>query len=815
MTKKYYHIEKTVCPVLLARTEIVFPGGALTFDLESEREEAVLEQAVKNNQEVLLLALKDPSVENPGLEDYMAMGTMVAVRQNFQLLGGNSKIIVEGLCRAELQRFIRTSPYVEAEVVKYHYNKDELDENDNRALLARLVSSSAISFFRTSMGIPDFLLLPRLQSDDPGSLADEVASHLDLNYEEAKAILAELNVDERLVMVQSALDLQAKLTVLEQQISEEAQDRVKKNQKDYLIQEQIQILREQIEDDGSDPLSVAESYEARVKALKMPEESREVVLKEVEKLSYLSPMSPDVNVSRTYLDTILALPWGKFTKDRKDLVKSQEILDRDHYGLKDVKDRILEFMAVRQLRADSKGSILCLVGPPGVGKTSIVRSIARAVKREFTSMRLGGVTDESEIRGHRKTYIGSMPGRVIAQMMRSKSMNPVFLFDEVDKIGSDFRGDPASALLEVLDPEQNFEFHDRYLEIPFDLSQVMFITTANTTTTIPRPLLDRMEVIRIPGYTEDEKLEIAARYLVKKQREEAGLKAANLAIPRPILTTIIRSYTRESGVRELERQIGKICRRSARKIVEGADKVRVNQTNLSDFLGQPKYLDDERIKTPQIGVVNGLAWTEVGGELLLIEANKMAGRGGLLLTGSMGEVMKESAELAISYIRSNAGRYGISSSFYTFEDIHIHMPEGAVPKDGPSAGVSILTAIVSILTQRPVRSDVAMTGEITLNGHVLPVGGIREKVLAAKRYGITHVFLPKENMRDLEEVEKGSIDGMTFEPIDRVDDLIRKALLSPVEREEQVVFESDKKSGTIGFSRVLDRQEGDESRPRA
>lgn len=815
MTKKYYHIEKTVCPVLLARTEIVFPGGALTFDLESEREEAVLEQAVKNNQEVLLLALKDPSVENPGLEDYMAMGTMVAVRQNFQLLGGNSKIIVEGLCRAELQRFIRTSPYVEAEVVKYHYNKDELDENDNRALLARLVSSSAISFFRTSMGIPDFLLLPRLQSDDPGSLADEVASHLDLNYEEAKAILVELNVDERLVMVQSALDLQAKLTVLEQQISEEAQDRVKKNQKDYLIQEQIQILREQIEDDGSDPLSVAESYEARVKALKMPEESREVVLKEVEKLSYLSPMSPDVNVSRTYLDTILALPWGKFTKDRKDLVKSQEILDRDHYGLKDVKDRILEFMAVRQLRADSKGSILCLVGPPGVGKTSIVRSIARAVKREFTSMRLGGVTDESEIRGHRKTYIGSMPGRVIAQMMRSKSMNPVFLFDEVDKIGSDFRGDPASALLEVLDPEQNFEFHDRYLEIPFDLSQVMFITTANTTTTIPRPLLDRMEVIRIPGYTEDEKLEIAARYLVKKQREEAGLKAANLAIPRPILTTIIRSYTRESGVRELERQIGKICRRSARKIVDGADKVRVNQTNLSDFLGQPKYLDDERTKTPQIGVVNGLAWTEVGGELLLIEANKMAGRGGLLLTGSMGEVMKESAELAISYIRSNAGRYGISSSFYTFEDIHIHMPEGAVPKDGPSAGVSILTAIVSILTQRPVRSDVAMTGEITLNGHVLPVGGIREKVLAAKRYGITHVFLPKENMRDLEEVEKGSIDGMTFEPIDRVDDLIRKALLSPVEREEQVVFESDKKSGTIGFSRVLDRQEGDESRPRA
>lgn len=814
MTKKYYHVEKTVCPVLLARTEIVFPGGALTFDLESEREEAVLEQAVKNNQEVLLLALQNPAVENPGPEDYMAMGTMVAVRQNFQLLGGNSKIIVEGICRAEVQRFIRTSPYVEAEVVKYHYDKEALEENDNRALLARLVSSSAISFFRSSMGIPDFLLLPRLQADDPGALADEVASHLDLNYEEAQDILTELNIDERLVKIQSALDLQAKLTVLEQQISEEAQDRVKKNQKDYLIQEQIQILREQMEDDGSDPMSVAESYESRVKALKMPEESREVVMKEVEKLSYLSPMSPDVNVSRTYLDTILALPWGKLTKDRKDLVKSQEILDHDHYGLKDVKDRILEFMAVRQLRSDSKGSILCLVGPPGVGKTSIVRSIARAIKREFTSMRLGGVTDESEIRGHRKTYIGAMPGRVIAQMMRCKSMNPVFLFDEVDKIGSDFRGDPASALLEVLDPEQNFEFHDRYLEIPFDLSQVMFITTANTTTTIPRPLLDRMEVIRIPGYTEDEKLEIAARYLVKKQREEAGLKAANLAIPRPILKTIIRSYTRESGVRELERQIGKICRRAARKIVEGADKVRISQSNLADFLGQVKYLDDERTKTPQVGVVNGLAWTEVGGELLLIEANKMAGRGGLLLTGSMGEVMKESAELAISYIRSNAGRYGISSAFYTFEDIHIHMPEGAVPKDGPSAGVSILTAIVSILTHRPVRSDIAMTGEITLNGHVLPVGGIKEKVLAAKRYGINRVFLPKDNMRDLDEMEKGSIEGMIFEPVDRVDDLIQKALLSPVEKKESIVFESDKKAGAIGFSRVRDGREGD-IRPQA
>lgn len=800
MSDSYYEKKKTVCPVLLTMTEMVYPGAGFTFDLTSDQQESVVEAVNGSDQPVLLLSLKDPSIENPALGDYMAMGTMVQIRQNFKLLTGTSKIVVEGLCRAEVQRFIRTKPYVEAEVVEYHYLPEEARKNEEWILMTRLVSSSAISFFRSTLGVPDFMLLPRLQKEDPGLVADEVASHLDLTYEEAQEILTELDLGQRLMKVQAALDIQAKLSVLEQQLTEEAQDRVRKTQKDYLLQEQMQIIREQMEEDPTDPQGLADKYRDQVERCAMPAASKEVVMKEVEKLTYLSPMSPDVNVSRSYLDTILALPWGRYTRDRSDLSRSQSILDRDHYGLKDVKERILEFLAVRQLRADSKGSILCLVGPPGVGKTSIARSIARAIHREFTSMRLGGVSDESEIRGHRKTYIGAMPGRVITQMTHCKSMNPVFLFDEVDKIGSDFKGDPASALLEVLDPEQNTEFHDRYLEIPFDLSQVMFITTANTTSTIPRPLLDRMEVIRIAGYTEEEKLEIAARYLVRKQRSEAGLQAKNLSLSRPLLVEIIRHYTRESGVRELERQIGKICRRAARRVVEGARRVTVNRKNLQDFLGQPKYQAENRLKTPQVGIVNGLAWTETGGELLLIEANRMAGRGALLLTGSMGEVMKESAELAISYIRANARRFGISPAFYTMEDIHIHMPEGAVPKDGPSAGVSILTAIVSTLSSRPVRSDIAMTGEITLNGQILKVGGIKEKVLAAKRYGISCIFLPKENMRELSEIDPAFIQGLRFEPVSQVDDLITKALLQPVEKKEKIVFESDRVPGLMGFA---------------
>lgn len=798
--EKYYSESKTVCPILLSRTEIVYPGSVLTFDLTSEREEAVLERALQSGQPVLLLAMKDPSVENPEPEDYLKMGTMVFIRQHFQLLNGSSKVIVEGICRASLSKIIRTSPYVEGEVIEYHYNGDGLEENEERKVLTRLVSSSAIRFFKSSTGLPDFLLLPRLQKEDPGILADEVAAHLDLNYKETVGILEELNIDKRLVLVQHALDLLSKLNNLEQEITEKAMDRMKKTQKDYLLQEQLQIIREELGEDGGDNYSISEQYRERILELSMPEKSKETLLKEVDRLEYIPPMSPELNISRSYLDLVLELPWGVFTEDRNDLALSKKILDRDHYGLKDVKERILDFLAVRQLNGNPQGSILCLVGPPGVGKTSIVKSVAAAMGREFTSMRLGGVTDEAEIRGHRRTYVGSMPGRVINQIKQAETMNPVFLFDEVDKIGSDFRGDPASALLELLDPAQNNGFIDRYLEIPFDMSSVFFVTTANTTSTIPKALLDRMEVIRIAGYTDDEKFKIASSYLIKKQREEAGLNAKDLTISSGTIREIIKSYTREAGVRELERKIGRICRKSARQIVEGKDKIRVNKKNLSEFLGPETYIKEDPNEKPELGMVNGLAWTESGGQILLIESNKMAGGGGLILTGSMGEVMKESAELAISYIRANADRYGISSGFYNLYDIHIHMPEGAVPKDGPSAGVSILTSLVSILTGRPVRNDLAMTGEITLTGKVLPVGGIKEKVLAAGRYGIDTVYLPKKNLKDLEEIDDASIKGMKFIGLDNVDSLLEAVLMKPAEEKKKIIFKSDEARTKIGFN---------------
>ena len=487
----------------------------------------------------------------------------------------------------------------------------------------------------------------------------------------------------------------------------------------------------------------------------------------------------------------------------EDLSYSRKILDRDHYGLREVKERILEFIAVRQLRKDSKGSILCFVGPPGVGKTSIARGIAAAIGRKFVSMRLGGVSDEAEIRGHRKTYVGAMPGRIIYHMTKANSMNPVFLLDEVDKIGSDFRGDPASALLEVLDPEQNTAFQDRFLEIPFDLSQVMFITTANTTETIPRPLLDRMEVIRIEGYTDREKMVIAKRHLLPKARKESGLTTKQISFPPAILEDVLHFYTREAGVRELERQIEKVCRRAAKRIVLGEKTVHIGKRTLPDFLGMPKYADEPIAKTPQIGVVNGLAWTEVGGEILKVEANLMTGHGGVLTTGSIGDVMRESAQLSLSFVRANAKRYGIDPGFYNYYDTHIHMPEGAVPKDGPSAGVTILTALVSALTKRPVRNDIAMTGEMTLTGQVLAIGGVKEKILAARRYHISTIFLPKENHRDLMEMEDEVKEGLQFVEISHVDEVIQAALLEPMESKKPIVFQAEEKTHDLGF-RVAD-----------
>lgn len=798
MLPQYYEAKKTVLPILLVRGSVVFPNQVIHFDLESEEAESVLEWATRNHSPVVVVSMLDPTIEEPTLGDFAEFGTICTIRQSFRLPGGPSKVVVEGNARAKITHIIRTDPYVEGEVLEYTYFPERVDRDEKLKNVMRLTATSAVNYLKESMQVPEVFLFPLLDAEDPGMLSDELATHLDLRHDEELDLLQELDLQERLYKLRADISLLTKLSRLDKEINEKAQERLQQSQKEFVLREQINILRAELGETEGDPDTLVDEYRETFAALPLSEEARSAVDKELERLAYLSPMSPDVNVSRTYLDTLASLPWGSYTKDVEDLSYSQHILDRDHYGLREVKERILEFIAVRQLRKDSKGSILCFVGPPGVGKTSIARGIAASIGRKFVSMRLGGVSDEAEIRGHRKTYVGAMPGRIIYHITKAKSMNPVFLLDEVDKIGSDFRGDPASALLEVLDPEQNMAFQDRFLEIPFDLSQVMFITTANTTETIPRPLLDRMEVIRIEGYTDQEKMVIAKRHLLPKARKESGLTTKQLSLPPAILADVLHFYTREAGVRELERQIEKICRRAAKRIVSGEETVRIGKKNLPDFLGMPKYADEPLAKTPQIGVVNGLAWTEVGGEILKVEANLMTGHGGVLTTGSIGDVMRESAQLSLSFVRANAKRYGIDPGFYNYYDTHIHMPEGAVPKDGPSAGITILTALVSALTKRPVRNDIAMTGEMTLTGQVLAIGGLKEKVLAARRYHITTIFLPKENHRDLMEIEEEVKEGLHFVEISHVDEVIQAALLEPVESKKPIVFQAEK-TRNLGF----------------
>lgn len=798
MLPQYYEAKKTVLPILLVRGSVVFPNQVIHFDLESEEAESVLEWATRNHSPVVVVSMLDPTIEEPTLGDFAEFGTICTIRQSFRLPGGPSKVVVEGNARAKITHIIRTDPYVEGEVLEYTYSPERVDRDEKLKNVMRLTATSAVNYLKESMQVPEVFLFPLLDAEDPGMLSDELATHLDLRHDEELDLLQELDLQERLYKLRADISLLTKLSRLDKEINEKAQERLQQSQKEFVLREQINILRAELGETEGDPDTLVDEYRETFAALPLSEEARSAVDKELDRLAYLSPMSPDVNVSRTYLDTLASLPWGSYTEDVEDLSYSQHILDRDHYGLREVKERILEFIAVRQLRKDSKGSILCFVGPPGVGKTSIARGIAASIGRKFVSMRLGGVSDEAEIRGHRKTYVGAMPGRIIYHMTKAKSMNPVFLLDEVDKIGSDFRGDPASALLEVLDPEQNMAFQDRFLEISFDLSQVMFITTANTTETIPRPLLDRMEVIRIEGYTDQEKMVIAKRHLLPKARKESGLTTKQLSLPPAILSDVLHFYTREAGVRELERQIEKICRRAAKRIVSGEETVRVGKKNLPDFLGMPKYADEPLAKTPQIGVVNGLAWTEVGGEILKVEANLMTGHGGVLTTGSIGDVMRESAQLSLSFVRANAKRYGIDPGFYNYYDTHIHMPEGAVPKDGPSAGITILTALVSALTKRPVRNDIAMTGEMTLTGQVLAIGGLKEKVLAARRYHITTIFLPKENHRDLMEIEEEVKEGLRFVEISHVDEVIQAALLEPVESKKPIVFQAEK-TPNLGF----------------
>ncbi len=765
-----------VMPLIPLRGITVFPNMVLHFDIGREKSILALERAMMLNQTVFLTSQKDAELDLPTLNDFYHIGTVARIKQMLKLPGDNIRVLVDGQYRAKMNSLVQEVPYFLCTVEKVKEVVLPPHTPDVIALMR-----TAVNLFQEYLGKH-----PRLSADvisgveaveEPGRLADIIASNMELKIEESQKILEAIDEEKRMKLVMEFLTRENEILRLEDKISSKIKTQMTKSQREYYLREQMRAIQEELgQEEAAD--AETEGWLKQLKKLKLSPMVTKKVEKEINRLSKMSPNMPEASVIRSYVEWILELPWNKASKDAIDLKEANRILEEDHYGLEKVKERILEYLAVLALAKSEKGPILCLVGPPGVGKTSIARSIARAVGREFVHMSLGGVRDEAEIRGHRRTYIGAIPGRVMSAVKECGTNNPVFLFDEVDKIGADFRGDPASALLEVLDPEQNKEFVDHYLEIPFDLSGVLFITTANTTDTIPRPLLDRMEVISISGYTEEEKLNIAKKYLVPKQIKSHGLTGKNIAIADTALHALINNYTRESGVRNLEKEIANLCRKVARKVVEGdSSKHNINAKSLESFLGKKRFRYDKMQGSNEIGVTTGLAWTVVGGDTLFIETAVLPGTGQLSLTGQLGDVMQESAKAAISYIRSKGRQLKLENDFYKTRDIHIHIPEGATPKDGPSAGVTMCLSVISALTGRAVRKEVAMTGEITLRGKILPVGGIKEKVLAAHRAGIKKVLLPVENEQDLEELPAVVKDEMTFVLIKNVDDAIKEALV--------------------------------------
>ncbi|KGG80209.1 peptidase [Caloranaerobacter azorensis H53214] len=767
---------KRVIPLIPLRGLSVFPYMVMHFDVGRDKSINALEQAMVNNSLIFLTSQKEAKVDMPSSEDFYHVGTVCKIKQMLKLPGDAIRVLVEGINRGKITEILKEEPYFEVEIEEFIYDTEKEKDIEIEAMM-RLVLEVFEEYVKVGNKVSPDVVITVSEINEPGRLADVIASYIQLKPEDKQKILEAFNPYERLETLYIILKEEIEVLEIEEKIYQRVRKQINKLQKEYYLKEQLKAIQRELgEDDGIE--SEVEEYKKKINKIKMPKEVKEKALKEVDRLLKLSPASAETGVIRNYLEWIIELPWDKKTKDRIDIKKSREILDEDHYGLKDVKERILEYLAIRQLAKNMKGPILCLVGPPGVGKTSIAKSIARSLNRKFVRMSLGGVRDEAEIRGHRRTYVGAIPGRIISSMRKVGSKNPVFLFDEIDKLSSDFRGDPASALLEVLDPEQNNTFTDHYLEVPFDLSKVMFITTANTTSTIPRPLLDRMEVIRISGYTEEEKVQIAMRYLLPKQMKEHGLKKENLVISENTIRDIINKYTREAGVRNLERNIANICRKVAKKIVEDNVKtVRVNSSNLHKYLGIPKFRYEKAADEHQVGIATGLAWTAFGGETLSIEVNCMNGTGKLQLTGQLGDVMKESAMAGISYIRSKVSELGIEDDFYKEKDIHIHVPEGAIPKDGPSAGITMATAVISALSNIPVRSDVAMTGEITLRGRVLPVGGIKEKVLAAHRAGIKKVILPFDNKKDMEEIPDKVRRKLKFVLVKNMDEVLENALV--------------------------------------
>lgn len=765
-----------VMPMIPLRGLSIFPYMVLHFDIGREKSISALEKAMMMNQTVFLSAQLNPDTDLPTREDFYRIGTIAKIKQMLRLPGDTIRVLVEGVSRGRIDEFIFEVPYFKCKVTAIREVEPESYSPKVIALM-RSILTAFEEYLNFNPKVSQDIFPSVASVEQPGRLADVITSHLDIKIEEKQSILEAFDVEARLELLSEILTKEIEILHIENTITNKVRTQINKSQREYYLKEQLRVIQEELGED-EDAEDEIQEWLKQLKKLKLAPAIAEKVEKEIKRLKKIQSASAEGGVIRTYVEWILALPWNKSSKDNTDIKLAETILNEDHYGLEKVKERVLEYLAVVQLSKGMKGPILCLVGPPGTGKTSIAKSIARALNRNFVRMSLGGVRDEAEIRGHRRTYIGAIPGRIITAIKEAKTNNPVFLFDEVDKIGNDFRGDPASALLEVLDPEQNKDFTDHYLEIPFDLSKVMFITTANTTDSIPRPLLDRMEVINVSGYTEEEKVNIAQQYLIPKKIREHGMKEDDLAISEVALRTIINNYTRESGVRNLEREIANICRKAARMVAEKQkESISVTAANVERFLGKKRYHYDTIEGENEVGVTTGLAWTVVGGDTLYIETTVVPGTGRLELTGKLGEVMQESAKAGISYIRSRAKALSIPEEFYKEKDIHIHIPEGATPKDGPSAGVTMCTSVVSALTGIPVRKDLAMTGEITLRGRVLPVGGIREKVLAAHRAGIKKVLLPRENEVDIDEIPSNVRKRLDFVLVDTIDQVLDEALV--------------------------------------
>ncbi len=769
-------------PVLALRGLSVFPELTLSFDVEREISIFALDGAMESDRRIFLVTQREISTMMPQEEDLYNVGTVCHILQIVKTSESTVRVVVEGEQRARIHRLWQTKPYLKANVELLE--EDFPGKHTNRVEAMLRQSYALIGEYRELVNtMPDEVVSAILDCHQPGTLADFIAQNVTLRHQDRQEILEELHPIKRLKKVNEILAHEIEVISIEVQMEHKIRERVARVQKDMILREQVKVLQHELGDDGDEEIA---EYTNRIQKLKLAEDIQKKLTKEVDRLAKQPFGSAEASVIRNYLDICLEMPWNKRTHDRADVEKARTLLERDHFGLEKVKDRILEFIAVRQINPEAKGKIICLVGPPGVGKTSIAISVAKAMNRKMARISLGGVRDEAEIRGHRKTYIGAMPGRIIDAIIHSGSMNPLLVLDEIDKLASDMRGDPASALLEVLDSEQNGTFRDHFLEIPVDLSQVMFITTANTLDTIPRPLLDRMEVIELNSYTDEEKLEIAKRHLLPKQLKEHGLKKSQLRISDNALRKLISGYTRESGVRVLERLLGKLCRKVAMQLVSSdLKRVSVTDENLHEYLGIVKYTESLHLTKDEIGVVNGLAWTQVGGEILEVEVNVMDGTGKLELTGNLGTVMQESAKAALSCLRSRCDTLNVEKDFYKTKDIHIHFPEGAVPKDGPSAGIAITTAMLSALTGRKVRGDVAMTGEVTLRGRVLPIGGLKEKTMAALRNGMTTVIIPKENEKDLEEIDQTVRKALRFVPVENIDAVFVTALV-PQDKNEVV-----------------------------